>query len=233
MKSFNTTEITDYLVEKQNPPEDWVSAIRAGIGTLGQLNSGQLSITDMTINLTGESSSRYSQEDINKILTSSLPNGYQKKLKITIKQNKDLASSSNQSVDTSNTSTDQSKIAECHNRLNEIISGLNITFKTGSTKITTSSTKLLDKLAKTKNECTTQLLDINGYTDSIGDSQFNLILSKKRAISVRNYLIQKGVSKQRINAKGFGEALPIANNNTIAGQKENRRIEIIVRDPKQ
>jgi OOP family OmpA-OmpF porin len=69
---------------------------------------------------------------------------------------------------------------------------------------------------------------IDGYTDSSGTASSNLDLSQRRADAVRDFLIDNGISPRRITARGYGEADPVASNATLAGRRENRRVEVIV-----
>ena len=69
-------------------------------------------------------------------------------------------------------------------------------------------------------------IEIAGHTDSQGNNDYNLDLSQRRAESVKKYLIDHGVSKRRLEAKGYGETLPIASNDNTEGRKLNRRTEI-------
>jgi outer membrane protein OmpA-like peptidoglycan-associated protein len=69
---------------------------------------------------------------------------------------------------------------------------------------------------------------INGHTDSVGSDASNLILSRERASSVRNWLIEKGIAAERIRTSGRGEAQPRATNDTEEGRTLNRRIEFVV-----
>lgn len=69
---------------------------------------------------------------------------------------------------------------------------------------------------------------IEGHTDSSGSEAFNLNLSQKRADAVRLLLINYGVDKDRIEAIGMGESLPVADNNTESGKAKNRRVDIII-----
>jgi outer membrane protein OmpA-like peptidoglycan-associated protein len=71
-------------------------------------------------------------------------------------------------------------------------------------------------------------LQIEGYTDAIGSDAYNQTLSEKRAEAVRDYLVTSGVSMNNVAARGMGKADPIADNNTAAGRKLNRRVEMIV-----
>ena len=69
---------------------------------------------------------------------------------------------------------------------------------------------------------------VEGHTDSRGGDSFNLRLSQSRSESVRAYLIRRGVSPDRMEARGFGETVPIADNRTDAGRAQNRRVEFII-----
>ncbi len=69
---------------------------------------------------------------------------------------------------------------------------------------------------------------IEGHTDSIGSESYNLDLSQQRAAAVRNFLVRNGVSPERITARGYGKAYPVASNDTEAGRQQNRRVEVVV-----
>ena len=71
-------------------------------------------------------------------------------------------------------------------------------------------------------------VEIGGHTDSVGDDNFNLKLSQKRAESVRTYLIKRGIDGARMEAKGYGENVPIADNRTADGRSQNRRVEFLI-----
>jgi outer membrane protein OmpA-like peptidoglycan-associated protein len=71
-------------------------------------------------------------------------------------------------------------------------------------------------------------LRIEGYTDSTGSEAFNLTLSGQRADAVRTFLISQGLQAGDVTSQGMGEANPVADNATVAGRKQNRRVEIIV-----
>ena len=71
-------------------------------------------------------------------------------------------------------------------------------------------------------------MQIEGHTDSIGTDQYNQKLSEKRAATVRDYMVDSGVSIDSVIARGLGKADPVADNHTAAGRKLNRRVEMIV-----
>ena len=71
-------------------------------------------------------------------------------------------------------------------------------------------------------------ISVTGHTDSIGSEAYNLALSERRAQTVVNYLVQRGVNPSIIQARGMGKSNPIASNATPAGRAQNRRVEITV-----
>lgn len=71
---------------------------------------------------------------------------------------------------------------------------------------------------------------IEGHTDSVGSEALNQSLSEQRANSVKSALVGMGISPDRIATHGYGEAYPVASNNTAAGRQQNRRVEIILSD---
>jgi len=85
--------------------------------------------------------------------------------------------------------------------------------------------KLDENLAKLKKE--SQLnITIQGHTDAIGTEEYNHMLSKRRAQTVYNYLLERGISPERMETVGYGESQPIASNSTPKGRSLNRRSEI-------
>lgn len=84
----------------------------------------------------------------------------------------------------------------------------------------------LNRIVKILDENPDVRIHIEGHTDSIGTDEYNLQLSRKRAESVRNYLVSKGISTDRIAIFGFGSTMPIATNATEEGRALNRRVEI-------
>jgi|GEM_PF-134233 len=110
----------------------------------------------------------------------------------------------------------------------------NILFDYNKARLRGSSERELDKLANFLLNNENVKLTISGHTDAIGDPGYNLRLSRARAESVQNYLISRGVSKNRLKAIGFGQSMPIAKNvdgngdDNPLGRQLNRRIEISV-----
>jgi len=74
---------------------------------------------------------------------------------------------------------------------------------------------------------------VEGHTDSTASDTYNLALSQRRANAVEDFLITQGVEPTRISARGYGEQLPVATNDTAAGRQQNRRVELVVLDSGQ
>ena len=103
-----------------------------------------------------------------------------------------------------------------------------INFETGSSDLTEESKATLDQLADFMKDKDKAFLNISAYTDNVGNEDDNLQLSRERAFTVKTYLKDKGIDSDRMKAKGFGEADPIADNDTEEGKAQNRRVELSV-----
>ncbi|MDF0707046.1 OmpA family protein [Flagellimonas okinawensis] len=101
-----------------------------------------------------------------------------------------------------------------------------ILFDTGKSSIKAESTSVMVDIIQILNEYPNAKFTVEGHTDSVGSEKLNQELSEKRANSVRDFLIDKGIASDRLTAIGYGEAKPIATNNTRAGRAQNRRVEI-------
>lgn len=107
----------------------------------------------------------------------------------------------------------------------------NITFSFDDASLNPSFRPTLDKLASTMNEYNQNTITIAGHTDSKGSDAYNMKLSRDRANSVRNYLVNRGVASNRINVVAYGESRPVADNSSEYGRQQNRRVELTVNAP--
>ena len=103
-----------------------------------------------------------------------------------------------------------------------------ITFDVNSATIKPDFYTTLNQVSSTLVEYPSTAVDVVGHASSDGPDDYNMQLSQKRALSVRDYLVAQGVSDIRIRAIGMGETQPIADNSTEEGRKANRRVEIIL-----
>lgn len=100
----------------------------------------------------------------------------------------------------------------------------NIFFQTGKSDINTTTSGDLFKLIQFLKDNPAVKLEIQGYTDNSGNLASNQKLSQQRANSVVNFLIKNGINQERLTAKGFGPANPVADNKTAEGKAQNRRV---------
>ncbi|AMR33343.1 flagellar motor protein MotB [Mucilaginibacter sp. PAMC 26640] len=100
----------------------------------------------------------------------------------------------------------------------------NLEFDLGKATIRAKSYPSLDRVAKLLTDKNFSL-KLAGHTDNTGSDALNLALSKDRAESIKAYLVSQGANASRIEATGYGESQPIANNKTAAGRQANRRVE--------
>jgi len=105
-----------------------------------------------------------------------------------------------------------------------------VLFDYNKADLRTGNTRTIDKLANFLREYPKRILLIEGFTDSRGSEAYNKDLSKRRANAVQDALIKRGVDGGRMSALGYGEAYPVASNQTDAGRQQNRRVEVIISD---
>jgi OmpA-OmpF porin, OOP family len=113
--------------------------------------------------------------------------------------------------------------------INEQLTGKIVEFETNSDQLTAKGKAVLDELVPIFQGAPTTNFEVGGHTDSDGDDAKNLKLSARRAVTVKNYLVGKGLAADRFTPKGFGEAQPKADNTTAEGKQRNRRIEFTVK----
>ena len=129
---------------------------------------------------------------------------------------------------------------ELANRVNELEAkqterGLVLTlnavlFDVGKATLKAGASQTVDELADFLEAYERRRVLIEGFTDSSGPNEFNRDLSERRATSVRNALISRGITPDRVQVRGYGEQFPVASNGTSAGRQQNRRVEIIISD---
>ncbi|HEX8549082.1 MAG TPA: OmpA family protein [Cytophagaceae bacterium] len=103
-----------------------------------------------------------------------------------------------------------------------------IQFEVGSAIIKASSYTVLDDIMKSAVVAEGLKVGVYGHSDNTGDNGKNQKLSEERANSVKNYLISKGLATDRLESKGYGSSMPIADNNTPEGKMQNRRVQIVL-----
>ncbi|MBN1308080.1 MAG: OmpA family protein [Chitinispirillaceae bacterium] len=105
------------------------------------------------------------------------------------------------------------------------LSGVN--FKTASAELLEESFYVLEKVYNSLEAFPNVRVEIAGHTDDQGGDSYNMALSNDRAKSVMNFLVMRGISADRIIARGYGKTKPVASNSTAEGRAKNRRVEVI------
>jgi len=103
-----------------------------------------------------------------------------------------------------------------------------IAFQTGSPDLTSESAATIQRIAQLMVDNPTTRIEIGGHTDSDGEPEANVALSKTRADAVLDALVAAGIDADRMVAVGYGDALPVATNETGDGKAQNRRIEFLL-----
>ncbi len=118
--------------------------------------------------------------------------------------------------------------AEIQKELDDLLRTKRVQFLYARDILTSGSKLLIDKIATLLKANDTVKIEIAGHTDSDGSKERNLKLSKRRAESVKEYLITQGIAKERLKAVGYGESHPLLPNTTQENRALNRRVEFKV-----
>jgi len=106
-----------------------------------------------------------------------------------------------------------------------------VLFDSAGRDLAIEAIRTLMEVATFLHEYPERTVAIEGHTDNIGPEGFNVTVSKRRAQSVQNILLDGGIEQARISAKGYGEAHPITSNKSRAGRQRNRRVELVIQSP--
>ncbi len=119
---------------------------------------------------------------------------------------------------------------EAQGKLDSLLAQDVVEFNPASAELTERGREVLDQVASLLGASPASLCEIQGHTDSQGDSEANKGLSYRRAIETKNYLVNKGIAPERLTTKGYGDTQPIASNETAAGRRQNRRINFVLKE---
>jgi OOP family OmpA-OmpF porin len=102
-------------------------------------------------------------------------------------------------------------------------------FAFGKATLTAEGRQHVDHAVQVMRDDPALRVSVEGHTDSVGSDAYNMKLSRRRAIAVRDYMVSRGIDAGRISTEGYGETRPVATNHTAEGRAQNRRVEIVAR----
>ena len=204
-------------------PNGWSLRVLAALEAMAHLRNGQVYVSSGIVTLRGVTNEETGRAEISRILSARL--GAAQNFQIDVEyveppRPEDLLKSPE----------------ECVALMNAVQEEQKISFDPGSADLSADAVDILDRLADVMRECEHVPMEIGGHTDSQGREQMNLNLSQARADSVLSALMARRVRVGNLLAQGYGEAEPIADNETEEGREANRRItftllEMVPMDP--
>jgi outer membrane protein OmpA-like peptidoglycan-associated protein len=119
---------------------------------------------------------------------------------------------------------------ETQDKIDSLLARDVVEFNPASAELTPHGREVLDQVAMLLAASPLSFCEVQGHTDSNGNPEDNKALSYRRAIATKNYLVNKGISPDRLLPAAFGDTQPIASNETAAGRKRNRRINFVLKE---
>lgn len=193
-------------------PRGWSVRVLSAVEALSYLDNGVAIVRPELVELRGTTGNPNANAEISRLLSEKLGEAQDYRVNVSYDEALDPIAS-------------LPSPEECVEQINEIIAESEITFAPGSVEIEASAAATIDRIADVLRDCADAPMEIGGHTDSQGSEELNKALSQQRANSVLNALLARRILTSNIVAHGYGEEIPIADNDTEAGREANRRIE--------
>ena len=197
-------------------PDGWPVRVFTGLEALAEVNEGALLVRADTVEVTGVTGSLETRGRITQILSGKLGTGQTFRVNVRYDEALDPVAS-------------LPTAEECTADVNRVISRTKIIFTPASAEIAATARPVLDELATILAACPQMQMEISGHTDAQGSEGGNKALSQARAEAVVLALQGRRVDISGMTAVGYGEATPIADNQTEEGREANRRIEFVLK----
>lgn len=208
--SSNAVHVTARIAE--GLPDDWPMRTLLGVEALSYLTNGIVTVTPDNLVVSGQTGRKSASAEVAQLLAESLGETEQFSIDVIYKEELDPVAS----LPTPD---------ECEARIAEVQRGRKINFEPGSATIDGEGAAIMDDIAEILKECGEIRMEIGGHTDSQGREEMNAQLSLERARAVLDELRLRRVLTSALEAEGYGESKPIADNETEEGRETNRRIE--------
>ncbi len=226
---FGENSVKDNLKEAKGAPSGWFETSKLGLGKLKDVEFGEFEISDSIFKFKGYVSTQERKDELINSLNSQLSSAYKGSFELEAPKAEVIEIAENNSSqaeqNTTKANETENEVISCETRVNSLLAREKIHFEYNKAVIKPESYDLLANVVEIINNCPDTIVIIEGYTDSDGSDKYNQNLSQQRADAVKEYLINKGVAKERLKAIGYGEAKPVASNKTKEGRSKNRRIE--------
>ena len=217
---FMKENVIDQLKVVEGAPSAWSESALLGLSQLHSVDYGELSMSDDEYTFKGYLSDVTAKEALLEEFEKGLDQSYHGTYKI---DTPEVAKTPQKEEESSTTAL------SCQKKFQETMLKGKVHFAYNRAGIKPDSFALLNKIVAIAKECPNEIIMIGGHTDSVGSKEYNQALSEKRAISVKKYLVSKGLKAEKIESHGYGETQPIADNMERKGRAKNRRIEITVK----
>jgi OOP family OmpA-OmpF porin len=212
MAKFGRANLTMGTRVVDGLPSGWAVRVLAGIEALSNLSNGSVVVEPEKVTIKGNTGSQTAQADITRLLIDKLGQTAEFDIDVTyVKQLDPIAGLPTPE--------------ECIAQIDAVTQARKILFDPGSASITADTQPVVDDIADILKKCAGLRIRIAGYTDSQGGEEMNQKLSKQRASAVLDALRLRRVPVGSFEAEGYGEADPIATNDTEGGREANRRID--------
>jgi OOP family OmpA-OmpF porin len=209
---FGADKVYQASVIDPDLPDGWPIRVMAGLEALGELSSGTLTVRADTVVLAGLTGNTGARARVSQILSGKLGQGAAFRVDVTYDRALDPIAS---------LPTQQ----ECYDRVQAVLKDNKIVFEPASSEVAGQADVIMGQLSEALDKCTSLRIEIGGHTDAEGSESSNLALSQARADAVLIALQGRGVDVSGFSAKGYGESVPLADNETATGRETNRRIE--------
>ncbi|MEL7183521.1 MAG: OmpA family protein [Pseudomonadota bacterium] len=202
-----------YMATREDPglPVGWPARVLVGLEALSLFESGVIRVEQDTMTVRGVTGNPDAEADVTRLLAEKL--GAQATIDVSVDYREEL-----------NPALNIPTPGECVEELNAILDAKKLTILPGEVTMDFEGADQISTLRDTLLRCERSVFEIGGHTDSQGREEMNLQLSTQRAAAVRTALVERGVPPSQLVARGYGEANPVADNDTEAGREANRRI---------
>ncbi|MCB1367223.1 MAG: OmpA family protein [Rhodobacteraceae bacterium] len=214
---FGGDNVHDTTRVDSSLPDGWPLRVLVGIEALGKLHHGVLTVHEDMLEIRGITDNPEARTEITQLLSDKLGDASRYQISVTYDE------ALNQVVIPPTPE-------ECVAAINAILAERQIVFAPSSTRIEGEAQVIISRIAEAMVDCSDVRMEIGGHTDSQGREAMNQTLSQARAEAVLDALLSREVLTSFLTAKGYGEAHPIADNDTEEGRAANRRIEFRLLD---